>query len=114
MSEREKRELANAHRGEVLVESAQAIEGRRLDQVVSLRLEPETVAELREIANRRGVTVSDLLREGAAMVILGNQQTMEVTRLALRVINEPSRTRMLEPAPSLNPMCSVEFQQAAA
>lgn len=38
-------------------------------QIVSFRLEPDTIAELRDIANTQGCTVSDLLRRGALMAM---------------------------------------------
>lgn len=34
-------------------------------EVVSVRLDPQVIADLRNIANARGTTVSQLLREGA-------------------------------------------------
>jgi hypothetical protein len=37
--------------------------------MTSLRLEPEIAAALRELATRRGTTVSDLLREGALLLL---------------------------------------------
>jgi hypothetical protein len=64
-SENERRELAQQHAGEVVEGSGRAVPTRRLDQMVSLRLEPELAVALRELANRRGVSVSELLREGA-------------------------------------------------
>lgn len=67
--ERERRELAQQHAGEVVEGSGQAVAPRRLDQMISLRLEPELAAALRELANRRGVTVSELLREGAICLL---------------------------------------------
>lgn len=45
-----------------------AIEPKRLPQMVSFRLDPDVAAGLRDIANARGVTVSDLLRQGATQV----------------------------------------------
>jgi len=85
MNERERRELANEHRGEVLIDSATPIEGRRLGQIVSLRLEADMIVSLRDIANQRGVTVSDLLREGAARIIAAEQQSMRITELSFSV-----------------------------
>lgn len=38
-------------------------------EVVSLRLNPQVVAQLREIADTRGCTVSDLLRNGAQTAV---------------------------------------------
>jgi hypothetical protein len=68
-SERERRELAQQHAGEVVEGSGRAIAPRRLDQMISLRLEPELAAALRELANQRGVSVSELLREGAIYLL---------------------------------------------
>jgi Ribbon-helix-helix protein, copG family len=68
-SERERRELAHQHADEVVEGSGRAVAPRRLDQMISLRLEPELAATLRELADRRGVTVSDLLREGAKCLL---------------------------------------------
>jgi hypothetical protein len=68
-SERERRELAQQHAGEVVEGSGTVVAPRRLDQMISLRLEPELAAALRELANRRGVTVSELLREGAICLL---------------------------------------------
>lgn len=48
------------------------------EAVVSLRLDPDTVAQLRDIANQKGVTVSDLLRKGA-LAVLEEPNTMRVT-----------------------------------
>ena len=68
-SERERRELAQQHAGEVVAGSGSAVAPRRLDHMISLRLEPELAAALRELANRRGVSVSGLLREGAIKLV---------------------------------------------
>jgi hypothetical protein len=89
LSERERRELANAHRGEVVPESAVPVQPQQLDQVVSLRLDPNTITTLREIANRRGMTMSDLLRQGAGMVIVAAGQTQQITDLKVDVVVEP-------------------------
>lgn len=86
MSERERRELANTRRGEVVPTSGEAVEPRQLDQMVSLRLDPNTISTLREIAHSRGGTLSDLLREGASMVILAAGQTRPIMNLTYRVV----------------------------
>lgn len=67
-SEREKREAAQRHRGQVVEGSGRPIEGRHLPQMVSVRLDPNILSDLRELARSRGASVSDLLREGAALV----------------------------------------------
>jgi hypothetical protein len=68
-SERERREFAQQHAGEIVEGSGKAVAPKRLDQMISLRLEPELAAALRELANRRGVSVSELLREGAIRLL---------------------------------------------
>lgn len=69
LSEQERRELADQHRGEVVEGSAEEIEPRRVPQMVSLRLDGEILAILRDIATERGISMSDLLREGVDYVI---------------------------------------------
>jgi len=74
-NEKELRDELDRHPDNVIVEgSGQAVAPRRLGHMVSLRLEPELAAALRELADRRGTTVSELLREGAA-TLLENEQT---------------------------------------
>src|SRR5918999_4427943 len=72
-----RREKAQAHAGEVVSGSGKRGKPRRMAQMVSVRLDGELVSRLRTIAEQRGVTVSDLLREGAEQVV---QQTYAATR----------------------------------
>jgi predicted DNA-binding protein len=65
-SEAERRLRAQQAKGKVRHGSGERIEGRRLDQMVSVRLEPELVSALRDLAEATGQTMSDLLREAAA------------------------------------------------
>lgn len=95
MSEIQRRELADAHRGKVVPDSGTPVEGRRLGQMVSLRLEPDTIVALRDIASRRGVTMSDLLREGVGMVLATDQQAGTV-KVSLRITVSPPQTRTWE------------------
>jgi hypothetical protein len=104
MNEIERRELANAHRGEVLPGSGTPVAGRRLGQIVSVRLESDTIAALRGIANRRGMTVSDLLREGAGMVLAADRQAGTV-RVSFSVSVSPPRTTIWRDVKySINPI----------
>lgn len=64
-----RRERAQAHAGEVVPGSGKRGTPRRMAQMVSVRLDGELVSTLRTIAEQRGVTVSDLLREGAEQVV---------------------------------------------
>ncbi len=63
------RELAEAHRGEIDPDYAEPVTPKRLNQIVSLRLDPEHAIALRELAVKRDVSVSDLLREGVDAVL---------------------------------------------
>src|SRR5215210_8169863 len=72
-----RRERAQAHAGEVVPRSGKRGKPRRMAQMVSVRLDGELVSTLRNIAEQRGVTVSDLLREGAEQVV---QKTYAATR----------------------------------
>lgn len=62
-SEKQRRELAEREKGKVVEGSGQALVGRKLDQMVSLRLDPELLRSLREVAESSGNAVSDLIRE---------------------------------------------------
>ena len=64
--EQRRRALADEHRGEVVEDSGVPIEPRRLDQMVSVRLDPGVLRELRAIATSRETTLSAVLREAAA------------------------------------------------
>src|SRR5215216_535358 len=64
-----RRERAQAHAGEVVSGSGKRGKPRRMAQMVSVRLDGELVSRLRTIAEQRGVTVSDLLREGAQLIL---------------------------------------------
>ena len=72
-----RREKAQAHAGEVVSGSGKRGKPRRMGQMVSVRLDGELVSTLRAIAEQRGATVSDLLREGAELVV---QKTYAATR----------------------------------
>jgi uncharacterized protein (DUF4415 family) len=64
-----RRERAQAHAGEVVAGSGSRGKPRRMAQMVSVRLDGEIVSRLRNIAEQRGVSVSDLLREGAQLIL---------------------------------------------
>ncbi len=64
--EHRRRALAEEHRGEVAEGSGVPVEPRRLDQMVSVRLDPDVVRELRAIATARNTTLSSVLRDAAA------------------------------------------------
>lgn len=75
MSERDRRDLAFAHRDEVIEGKSEPVGPRRLGQMVSLRLEPDLAAAIRNLADSRGVSLSELLREAAALLLSQEQLT---------------------------------------
>lgn len=64
-----RRNRAQNHAGEVVSGSGTRGTPRRMAQMVSVRLDGELINELRSIADQRGLTLSDLLREGAEVVV---------------------------------------------
>ncbi len=64
-----RRERAQAHAGEVVPGAGSRGKPRRMAQMASVRLDGELASRLRTISAQRGVTVSDLLREGAELVV---------------------------------------------
>ena len=76
--ERRRRALAREHRGEVVEDSGAPVEPRRLDQMVSIRLDPEIVRELRVIARSRNTTLSAVLREAAVQYATYAHQVTEL------------------------------------
>ena len=64
-----RREKAQAHAGEVIAGSGRRGVPRRMAQMVSVRLDGELVRQLRTIADQQGLTLSDLLREGAERIV---------------------------------------------
>lgn len=67
-SEKERRELAQAHAGEIVEDSGILGTPRLMPQMVSVRLDGKLAMELWDAAERRGVTLNDLLLEGAELV----------------------------------------------
>lgn len=63
--EQARREKAQRHRGKVVAGSGRPLPSRSVPQMVSVRLNPELLSELRTIAEQRGMTLSEVLREAA-------------------------------------------------
>ncbi len=65
LTEKQRRELADANfGGEVL--SAHEVPARDTMQMLSVRVEPELIAELRRLSAERGCKLSDFVREALA------------------------------------------------
>jgi hypothetical protein len=92
-NERERREAAQKHRGEVVAGSGRALASRRIDQMVSVRLDPALLADLRVIAEQREVTLSELLREGAGLIVEHSRTVPYEVRL--REIAEDQRQSVI-------------------
>jgi hypothetical protein len=67
--------------------SGQRGEQRRLDQMVSARLDPMLVAAVKEYAQRHGLSVSDVFRE-AATQLLQREEAQNVVTFRVDVTNE--------------------------
>jgi hypothetical protein len=93
-SEQERRELAQQHAGEVVEGSGRVVAPRRLGQMVSVRLEPGLAEALRELAHRRGVSVSEALREAAIRLLEADAAASKAT-VSWQVVSVPT-----VPAPS--------------
>lgn len=62
-------------------------EPRRLDQMISARLDPTLVAALKQLAAKRGISLSDVLRE-AALGLLAREESSNLVTFEFRVTNE--------------------------
>lgn len=67
--EAQRREQAQQHRGEVVEGSGKQVVGRSMDQMVSVRLEPDVVAQLRSLATEGSTTLSEVIRAAVAKYI---------------------------------------------
>jgi predicted DNA-binding protein len=90
-SEAERRAVAQRNRGHVRRGSGESIDGRRLDQMVSVRLAPDLVAALRGLAEESGRSISDLLREAAANLVESRSRVTLAVRID-HVVTGPTPT----------------------
>jgi hypothetical protein len=88
-SEQERRELAQQSAGEVVEGSGRLVTPRRLGQMVSVRLEPGLVEALRELASRRGISVSEALREAAVRLLEADDVASRAT-FSWHVVSVPT------------------------
>ena len=68
-SEQARREAAQREAGQVEVTPVGEVHPRELRHMLSVRMETALVRGLRQVAESRGVRVSDLLREAAAQLV---------------------------------------------
>lgn len=64
-----RQDAAPKARGQVVEGSGRKMALRRLDQMISVRLDPDVLAGLRSLADETGRSVSDLLRAAAASLV---------------------------------------------
>jgi len=62
-------------------------EPRRLDQMISARLDPVLVSSLKRFAKQHGLTLSDVVRE-AALLLLAREEAQHVITFNVAVTNE--------------------------
>jgi hypothetical protein len=62
-------------------------EPRRLDQMISARLDPTLVAALKQFAEKRGLSLSDVVRQ-AALLLLAREEARNVITFSIKVTNE--------------------------
>jgi len=67
--ERQLREKAHSEEPQVVPGSGRRVAPRSIAQMISVRLEARLVSELRSLADEMGVSLSELLRRGAEMVL---------------------------------------------
>jgi uncharacterized protein (DUF4415 family) len=75
-SEIARREEAQAHAGEVVAGSGKLGMPRRMSRMVSVRLDADLISELRIVCERRGVSLSDVLRDGARLIVQREHEEM--------------------------------------
>lgn len=105
-SERERRAEALSKLGGDVEGEPREVAGRDIKQMLSVRIEGGLVAELRQIAQSRGVKVSDLLREAAAK-LASDYKTPTLQIRSLTVTQSAS----LEPTITMNGNASIEGQR---
>jgi hypothetical protein len=104
----------NVERPEGLIEDAgQRGEPRRLDQMISVRLDPLIVASLRKHAEARGVSLSDVLRE-AALHLLAREEAKNVRTFRVEVTNETRPEARRETYSQEVPLAVLRLLQAGA
>ena len=64
-----RRKEAQAHAGQIVAGSGERGKPRRMPRMVSVLLNGDLYRQLRAVAQQRNTTVSDLLREGAELVV---------------------------------------------
>src|SRR5688572_11286479 len=67
--EETRRKQLEAGVGDIVPGAGSRGKPRRMAQMVSVRLDGELVSKLRVVARERNVTLSDLLREGAELIV---------------------------------------------
>lgn len=72
--EKRRREAAQADNPEVEPGSGHEVAPRSIKQMVSVRLEAHLLKELRQLAERQGANVSELLRQAAIDLVLRSHQ----------------------------------------
>jgi hypothetical protein len=97
-AEQRSREAAQA--GIAKVEGGQEVRSRELKQMLSLRLEPQLLRELREFAEQRGVSVSDVLRQAAVDLLTRASQAQIVVSITQAQTQQPISGISIQSSPT--------------
>lgn len=79
------REKDRAQAGQVVEGAGSRGAPRKMSHMISTRLDGSLIRQLRAIAQQRGVTVSDLLREGARCVVQDTYESAQPRMTSYRV-----------------------------
>jgi predicted transcriptional regulator len=77
-TERVRREQAHEDKGAVVSGSGRAVEARNLEQMVSVRLDDVLVGQLRELADRRDLSLSSLIRQALGEYTVRSESTSRI------------------------------------
>ena len=91
-----RREAALAQTAQV--HGGRAVAPRSLNQMISLRLEPELLKSLRDMAEQSGVSVSDVLRQAAADLVARRRLATFTFSTTETSVEQPNRVTFSERA----------------
>lgn len=98
-TEGDRRAAAQSAAGSGEVAVVGEAEPREILQMLSVRMEPQLIRQLRRVASEQGVRVSDLLRDAAEGIVARHDQAT----LILHVAPSPVRT------PDIQPILTVSY-----
>jgi len=83
-----RQEKIEAGVGKIIPGAGRRVTPRRMDQMVSVRLSGDLIARLKAVSRQRGLTLSELVREGAELVAR-EPQPAETTMVFITIHGNP-------------------------